>query len=206
MDMGLEKLTKTVLQMAELSEKSVATSIEGYSEGKNLSEQIYEWSEELRKLQEEVSDLAIELFARYQPVASDLRYIKACMEISYGFSRFGRYAYDIAEVLQMFGDLSECDHALVEKTAITTKEMIRKSIDAFSKRDVELAKSVRQMDDIVDNNYREHVSKMIREPKLDIKCVASTTLILRYLERIADHASYIGDSVIFIATRKHAGA
>ena len=65
--------------------------------------QIFEWSEKLKIFQLEVSDLATELIFRYQPVATDLRYIRSCMEIAYGFSRFGRYAYDIIEVLRNNG-------------------------------------------------------------------------------------------------------
>jgi phosphate transport system protein len=206
MDMGLERLSVMLSEMASLSEKSVSSSIEAYMESKNIAEQIHSWSEELRFLQEEVSDLATELIARYQPVASDLRYIRACMEISYGFSRFGRYAYDIAEVLEMFGDLTGCDHSIVEETAKITKEMIRMSIDAFSKRDIELAKSIEKMDDFVDEKYRTHVNKVVKDGGLsgNLKCYLSATLIMRYLERIADHSSYIGDSVVYIVTGQRA--
>ena len=200
MDIGLEKLTNTLMQMADISEKSVTMSIQAYSEGGNQPKELLRRSEELRALQEEVSDLAIELIARYQPVASDLRFIKACMEISYGFFRYGRYAHDIAQVLDMWGDLSQCDRSTVEVTAKTTKEMIRMSIDAFTRRDIELAKNIETLDDFVDDKYRSYVKKIIAEGQKDIKCAMSTTLILRYLERIADHSSYIGDSVVFIVT------
>jgi len=117
MDMGLGRLSDTILEMASLSEKSVTTAIEAYEGGGKFGEQIREWSDELRRKEDEVSDLAIELLARYQPVASDLRFIKSCMEISYGFSRLGRYAYDISEVLETFGDLSACDRSEVELAA-----------------------------------------------------------------------------------------
>jgi phosphate transport system protein len=200
MDMGLERLTNLVLEMASLSEKSVATSIEAYSTGKNLSEEIRNWSEQLRKMQDDVSELAIELIARYQPVATDLRFIRSSMEISYGFWRFGRYALDIAEVLDMFGNLSECDHSTVDITAKTTKEMMRMSIDAFAKRDVELAKNIEKLDDFVDEKYREHVSRVMKVGSISLKCAMSATLILRYLERIADHSASIGDSVMYIVS------
>src|SRR5271165_1251570 len=127
--------------MAALSEKSVTASIEAYTSGKNQVKEIYSWSEELRRLQDDVSELTIDIIARYQPVATDLRFITAAMEIAYGFSRFGRYAYDIAEVLELCGDLSSCNKSVIELTAKTTKEMIRMSVDAFSNRDVELAKN-----------------------------------------------------------------
>ena len=55
--------------------------------------------------------------ARYQPVATDLRYIKSCLEISYVLSRFGGYGYEIVEVLDMMGSISECDKTVVKEAA-----------------------------------------------------------------------------------------
>ncbi|HZI71951.1 MAG TPA: PhoU domain-containing protein [Nitrososphaeraceae archaeon] len=81
-------------------------------------------------MQEEVSDLAIELIALYQPVVSDIRFIKSCMEISYGFSRFSRYSYDIADVLETMDFISDCDKSTVLETAITGREMILLSLQA----------------------------------------------------------------------------
>src|SRR2546430_9741557 len=115
MDIGLEKLRNMVLDMAKLSQNTVSTAIDAYVQGRDLRERIYGWSEELRMLQDEVSELAIELIARYQPVASDLRFIKSCMEVAYGFSRFGRYAHDISDVLGIFGDLSRSEERRVGK-------------------------------------------------------------------------------------------
>ena len=198
MDMGLERLNSLMQEMATMSEDAVAEAIEAYQTGKR-SKQVYEWSDRLRSLHRQVSELSMELIARYQPVASDLRYIKACFEISYGFFRFGRYAHDIAEVLEMFGDLSKCDHSKVNETAKKTQEMIRMSIDAFTRKDVELAKQIPSMDDIVDERYRKNLQEVIRSTG-DMKCPLSATLILRYLERIADHATYIAESVVYIVT------
>jgi phosphate transport system protein len=198
MDMGLEKLNSLMLEMATLSEDAVAEAIEAYDKGKKSS-QVTEWADRLRSLHRQVSEMSMELIARYQPVASDLRYIKACFEISYGFFRYGRYAHDIAEVLEMFGDLSKCDHTKVNETAKKTQEMIRMSIDAFTRKDVELAKQIPAMDDIVDERYRKNLREVMVGSS-DMKCSLSATLILRYLERIADHASYIGESVVYIVT------
>src|SRR6059058_2068579 len=149
MDMGLEKLRNMVLDMAELSQNTVSTSIDAYVQGRDLRDRIYSWSEELRMLQDEVSELAVELIARYQPVASDLRFIKSCMEVSYGFSRFGRYAHDISDVLDI-------------------------------------------------------VKKSAQVPEGNLKCFVSGTLILRYLERIADHATYVGETVLYIVSGERA--
>jgi phosphate transport system protein len=97
------------MDMAKLSEQSVFTSIEAYDNGKNHKRQIFDWSEKLRSLQEETGDLVIESIARFQPVATDLRFLRSCMELAYGFSRFGRYAYDIVDVLETIGPIPACD-------------------------------------------------------------------------------------------------
>lgn len=198
MDLGLERLNSLLLEMATISESSVATAINAYQKSEKGSE-VKESAKKLRALHHQVSELSMEIIARYQPVASDLRFIKACFEISYGFFRYGRYARDIVEVLEIFGDLSTCDHKAVVDTAVKTQEMIRMSIDAFARRDVELAKKIPDADDVVDARYREYLRRVITR-STDLKCTLSATLILRYLERISDHATYIGDSVVYIVT------
>jgi phosphate transport system protein len=202
MDMGLDRLRNMIIDMGKLSDNTVSTAIDAFLQGKDMRERIYGWSEELRILQDEVSELAVELLARYQPVASDLRFIKSCMEIAYGFSRFGRYAHDISDVFSVFGDLSGCDKSSIEEAGEYTKNMIRLSIKAFNERDVELADRVRKMDDTVDSIYLSFVKRAAHSASTgaDLKCTVSATLILRYLERIADHATYVGETVLYIAS------
>ena len=197
MDLGMERLTNMLLEMGELSQQTVAAAIEAYRSGKNVQD-VNKWSKKLKQLDDQVSDISIELIARYQPVASDLRYIKASLEISYGFYRYGRYSHDIMEVLETFGDLTKCDRNVVESTAEKAKEMIKLSVEAFANQDVDLANKITAMDDYVDNAYRDYIKKLMKSRNVDIRCALSQTLILRYLERIADHAVYIGRSVIFI--------
>lgn len=198
MDLGLAQLNAMLLEMASLSQSAVTASIEAYSHGGKGGE-VRKMAERLQTLHRQVSDLAMEVIARYQPVATDLRFIKACLEISYGFFRYGRYALDIVEVLEMFGDLGKCDRSAVVDTAKLTQDMIRMSADAFARRDVTLARKIPQMDDAVDENYRKNLLKVMSS-KSNLKCSLSGTLILRYLERIADHATYIGESVDYIVT------
>ena len=192
-DVGLDKLRGVLLGMADLSERSVATSIHNYIANSAESEQVHKWSEMLRSLEEEVSEVAVELIAR-------LRFIKSCMEVAYGFSRFGRYAYDISEVLAVVGDISTCDKSDVIEAGKQTQEMIRLSIKAFTKTDTETAREVKKMDDTVDQIYRDYVKKATTSQDAKVKCSLSGTLILRYLERIADHATYIAESTLYIAS------
>lgn len=202
MDMGLEKLKNLLIQMGELSEKTVAIAIEAYTKGTNVRTQVYDNSEELRVKQEEVNDLATELIARYQPVAIDLRFITSSMEIAYGFSRFGRYAYDIADVLSIFTGVANCEKADIEAAGKQASEMIRISLKAFTERDVILAGRLGAMDNVVDELYRNSLRRINQEDGVDLKCYFIETLILRYIERIADHAEDVGESVAYTVTGK----
>jgi len=215
-DSGLESLTKIIMDMAELSEKCVLNAIELYEKGFAKRTQIFEWSEKLRVSQSKVTDLATELIMRYQPVAKDLRYIRSCMEIAYGFSRFGRYAYDIVEVLETMGSFEKCDKSLVMKTSDIACEMIRLSINALKTKQIDAVSKLYNMDNSVDALYRNYLTNLIMLKRdssnyllkedssnyllKDPHCAISALLILRYLERIADHACYIGDSVCYIVT------
>ena len=197
LDIGLERLKNMLIDMGNFSEQTVSTAIDAYTQNKDLVNEVYAASERLRMLEEEVSELAIELLARYQPVASDLRFIKSCLEIAYGFTRFGRYAYDIMLVRRIIGDLSQCDTKLIEEAGRHAKEMIRLSIKAFIERDINLAKKLKEMDTVIDDLYLNYVKAAATSNK-DIRCAIAGTLILRYLERIADHATYIADSIQYI--------
>jgi phosphate transport system protein len=196
------------MDMANLSVNSVDDAIEYYEKDVGSQKQIFEWSEQLRVLQDEVAELATELIARYQPVASDLRFIRSCMEISYGFFRFGRYAYDIMDIIGTMGSISDCDKTPVLEMAGIARNMIHISIKALQTKDKDAAKKLYEMDDTVDLLYRKYLrellkpinrkemNEMLKEPR----CYISMLLILRHLERIADHACYIGDSVHYIVT------
>ena len=193
------------MDMAHLSEASVNAALDSYQKGITARSQIFEYSEELRVLQTEVTDYATELIARYQPVARDLRFIQSSMEIAYGFSRFGRYAYDIAEVLEMIGPLPDCDKSQVSEMAKTVKDMINVSVQSLDKLDKDASNKLYMMDDSVDALYRNYLRKVLTQSKNEIrdsepKCYISALLILRYLERISDHACYIGDCVHYVIT------
>ena len=131
----------------------------------------------------------MELLARYQPLAGDLRYIKSCIDIAYDLSRFGRYAYDIALApIWLENNLSSCDFKIPLDMADKALAMMRKSMVAFRNRDVQLAKTLPEDDDVIDRIFKEALQGMLKERDIEMKCVIATTLLIRHLERIADHA------------------
>jgi phosphate transport system protein len=167
LDLGIDRVRNIIMEMAKLSKNSVFTALDSYKKGVKVKREIFEWSEKLRVLQEEVADLAVELIARYQPVATDLRFIRSCMEISYGFSRFGRYSYDMADVLETMGSISDCDKSAVLEMANRVREMILLSVAAFQSRDKNAAAQLYEMDDIVDTLYRKYLLKVINPSQKD---------------------------------------
>jgi phosphate transport system protein len=200
MDMGLERLSNAIADMAQLAQDSVTKAIRAYENGDRVRDEAFSRATKLSQLGTEVDELGVDLLARYQPVASDLRFIKSCLEISYGFSRFGRYAYDISQVLETYGDLSGCDKTVIHELSVKVTDMIARSIQSFKTRDVDLAKSLRKEDDEVDKIYLKYASELAKEKNVTVRCALASTLVMRYLERIADHACYIGDSVVYIVT------
>ncbi len=197
MDIGLERLTNMLSDMAKLSTKAVELAVKGFIEGKNLEDEVFQLSEQLRWLQDEVSDLSVELIARYQPVAGDLRFLRSAMEVAYGFSRFGRYAYDISQIIPTFGKLEECEKQVVIRVSEIVKEMLEISIRSFIEKRTELVDRLEEFDTLVDKAYKQHVEQSLLRAGSK-KCDMAVMLILRYLERIADHATYIGSSVEYI--------
>jgi phosphate transport system protein len=203
LDLGIDRIRNIIMDMAKLSESSVFAAIESYKSGTAIKKHIFDQSEKLRILQDEVADLAIELIARYQPVATDLRFIRSCMEISYGFSRFGRYSYDIVDVLETMGSISDCDKSAVLGMTDTVREMILLSVGSLQSRNKDAVQKLYEMDDTVDALYKKYLRE-VTSPETDAakksahpRCYISALLILRYLERISDHACYIGDSILY---------
>lgn len=208
-DLALEKLTNMILDMANLSEKAIIDALEIYrtpTEPHAFSyDHVFQISEQLRILREETSGLAIETLARYQPFAGDLRFINSCLDIAYDLARFGRYAYDIALTPYWLGDVKECDIELPMSMADKALAMIRKSMDAFKTRDAALAKMLPADDDEVDAMYKSTILNLLNDEDISNKCTLITTLLVRHIERIADHACYIADAVVYIVDGEKLG-
>ena len=203
--MGLTKVSSIVIDMANLAESTVAKAVISYNEDDpSAKKQIFESSAKLRFLQDEVSELTIELIARFQPVATDLRFIKSCMELAYAFSRFGTYPYDIITVLEILGPLQLCDKTPVIRMSKLVLEMMGLGVSALRLRDNSNLSKIYEMEEMVDVLYRKGLresSQLIQSNNYsDNRCNISTALILKYLERISDHACYIADSVNYIET------
>ena len=203
LDKGLEEFTAMVYKMGKVAEKAVAISVRGFLEGKDASEDVHELSEILVGRTVEVEEKAFSLIVKYQPVASDLRIINSYMKVAYDFERYGRYAWDISFISTRFNGLSTCDKWIYEyigKMAEKVLQMVTISINSLKSLDTELVKTMTKTEQEVDDMYLEYLGKLVEEAGVTNECTISSTLVVRYLERIADHATHIMEDVVYIAT------
>ncbi|OGD52808.1 phosphate transport system regulatory protein PhoU [Candidatus Bathyarchaeota archaeon RBG_13_38_9] len=205
LDSGLNDLADLLDDMCKLATDTVSASIQAYLEGGDVFIQVRQWSDTLFNLHTQVGDKAIELIARYQPVATDLRLIKASIEISYDLSRFGRYAYDISTILKKFNGTRmrvEYGRDVIAEMGERTMSMIKSSIKAYRTKNIQLAEKVGEDDKEIDEIYLNHLKYSAENPPQSMEQLIADILTVRHLERIADHAVDLSSSVIYMITGK----
>ncbi len=160
-DLGLERLKKIILEMAQLSEHEVAKAIELSSESPDALRQSTQTPVRLEELHTEAVELASEMLTRYQPAAPDRRFIKSCIEMAYIFTHSNQYTYDLLHASAVFGNLSGLNKGVVEEATRQASEMMRLNMQAFMNRDDEPGANVARMDEIVDEVYLSLAKKLI---------------------------------------------
>lgn len=200
-DPSLKKLTQIMAEMGEMVTECISLAIDSFLSGSDAADKVYELSDKIRTKYFEVEDLTFDMLLKYQPVADDFRLIRSSTEISYAFSRFGRYAYDITQVRDLFGDISECKNDSLSEISKKVKNMIHDAVQSFAELDIRKATKIHEDEKFIDKIYRERLPQLI-ELK-NTKCALAEALLLRYLERIGDHAVFMSDAINYIVTGKH---
>jgi phosphate transport system protein len=201
LDVGLEQLTVMVYRMGEVAEKAIDVSITRFMNGKDATTAVRELSDVLATMSVEVENKVFELIVKYQPVASDLRIINSYMKIAYDFERYGRYAWDISFTHKRLAELDKCASSsdLMQKLAETVSKMVSKSVQALKQNDGEMAKGLANIENEADELYFAYLDQLSKA-KARSKCVMCNLLVSRFLERIADHTTYVGEAIVYIST------
>ena len=211
----LDYLRSRLLEMSALVEDSVYRSVLSLSEkDPQQAQRVLQNEAEINRMEIEIDDLATRLLALQQPMATDLRLLTSAIKINNDLERMGDLAVNIVErALSLINE--PLIKPLIDIPAMATRvqSMIRKSLDAFVKRDAELARTVLVSDDAVDELrdaiYEELISFMERDPKT-IRQGINLMFVARNLERLADHATNIAEDVLFLVegvdVRHHAEA
>lgn len=202
---NIKKLEQELMTMGELVVKAIEHSIEALKardiiEAKKIiSDDFF-----INEKQWEIEERCINLIATQQPVATELRELISLLNIITELERTGDYARGIANIVLMLGK-EPLIKPLIDIPRMTEKaiNMIEESLEAFIKRDIEMAKAVYGKDDEVDmlyeQVYRELLTFMIEDPKT-ITSATYLIWIAHNLERIADRATNICERVIFLIT------
>jgi phosphate transport system protein len=190
-----------VYKSGEVAECAINMSIRGFMNGKDVTEAVRELSDIIGTMTVEIENKAFELIVKYQPVASDLRIINSYMKIAYDFERYGRYAWDISFTQQKLAKKDKCavSSELMQKLVEKVSEMVGKSVAALKQHDAELAKSLAVTETEVDELFLAYLNQLSKVRGRS-KCVMCNLLVSRYLERIADHTTYVGEAIVYIAT------
>jgi phosphate transport system protein len=203
----LQALRNQLLTMGGLVEERVHRAIHALvHRWEDEAQRIIASDKEINDLQMEIDDRCLKLLATQTPLAVDLRLITSAMKINADLERVGDQAVNIAEnVLVLIPQPPLKPLIDLPRMAAIAEKMIRDALDAFVKKDAELARDVLRRDDEVDNLkdqvFRELLTYMMADPGT-IQRALSLILIGRNLERIADHATNIAEDVIFIAEAK----
>lgn len=203
-DEALKDLNKDILRMGAFAEEAIYKSVEALKNSdKEMAKGVIENDNKIDELELEIDEKCIDLIARYQPMAKDLRFITTGMKLNAELERIADIALDIAQRV-----LEIVDRPLLKplvdlpRLAVIAQNMVRMSIDSFIKGDVELAKKViltdPEPDKLKNLITRELIEDyMVKDPSSSPRAVP-LLLIARFLERICDHATNIAEDVIYM--------
>ena len=207
-DMQLRKLNNELIEMGSLIETAIARAYKGLiNQNIEIAKENVEFNREIDQKEKEVENICLKLLLQQQPVASDLRLISSAIKMITDMERIGDQAADISELTILMSKtqyIKRLDH--IEQMAKATIEMVTTSVDAFVKRDLELARSVFARDDIVDNLFvtiKNDLIELIREDVNNGEQAIDLIMVAKYFERIGDHAVNLADWVIFSIVGHH---
>ena len=199
----LSDLKERLLTMGSVVEAQVARSIKSLVDRDNaMATKVIEADHEVNRMEVEIDEECIRLLALRQPEAGDLRFITTAMKIVTDIERIGDLAVDVSErALELNEEPNLKPYIDIPRMAKAARNMLKEALDAFVNRNAELAWSVLDEDDFVDELnkqiFRELLTFMIEDPH-SISRAIRITYISKYLERIADHATNIAEMVVYL--------
>jgi phosphate transport system protein len=204
LDGELKELKNGILKMGTYIEEAIYKSIEALkSRDKGIAQGVIDNDVVVDSLELEVDEKCIDLIARYQPMAKDLRFITTGIKINMELERIADIAVDIAQrVMEIAGKPLLKPLVDIPKLTVIAQGMVKMAVDAFVRGDVELAKKVIFSDSEADT-LRNAITReliedyMAKDPSTAPRAV-QLLLIARFLERICDHATNIAEDVIYM--------
>ena len=206
-DEQLFELNREIIEMGAMCEEAIASAVKALTAGDmELAGRVKANSSAIDQMERDIEGHCMKLLLHQQPVARDLRLISAALKMITDMERIGDQAEDIAEIVTFLNGHTMEGMELIEEMARETIEMVTASVDAFVKKDVELAQKVIDQDDIVDDYFSRvkcGIITLITDNHADGEFALDLLMISKYFERIGDHATNIAEWVIYSVTGTH---
>ncbi|MEF3307540.1 phosphate signaling complex protein PhoU [Paenibacillus sp. GYB004] len=206
-DSSLGDLRKQLIEMGNMVEQAIMSSVRSLKEGNlELASSVIAQDAAVNAIEESIDEAGTRLIATQQPVAKDLRRILIAFKMAGDLERMADLAVDIAKVTLRIGEEPLIKPLVdIPRMAEIVQVMTRDSIEAYVNENVDLAYRMAKMDDDVDQLHsqilRELFSYMVENPRT-INQSQLLCFVSRYLERMADHATNIGESVVYLVKGK----
>jgi phosphate transport system protein len=207
-DKELDELHLEIIKMGSLVEESIDNTIFALKkQDVAMAKKIFNNDDIIDDLEKKIERICLNLIATQQPLAKDLRSISAALKIITDMERIADHSSDIAEItIRMAHEKYIKPLIDIPRMAELARIMVNKSIDAYIKQDMALAIEVCKSDDAVDDLFSKITLELINLMKNDSSTIEQgidLMLIAKYLERMADHATNIGEWVVFNITGEH---
>lgn len=201
----LEELQAEILKMGGIVEEAIDRAVHSLSnQDVALARQVIDDDDVVDDLEIAIEKRCLNILALQQPVAGDLRVVGTALKIVTDLERMADHASDIAKVtVRLEGQPLIKPLIDIPRMAELAQRMTREALTSYVRRDQELARRMIQLDDSVDHLYgqifRELLVYMMEDPRT-IRQATYLLFVAQYLERVADHATNLGEWVIFMVT------
>jgi phosphate transport system protein len=199
----LAQVRERVLLMGARVEEMMTASRKAFAERDgDLARQIIRSDSQIDTLEVEIDELCLQVLARRQPVASDLRFITATLKLVTDLERIGDLCVNMCErVAELSEDGTYPTQGPLPRIGEAAQAMLHDALDAFVAGDATKAEQVVERDNVVDAYYAQLFPELVAHMMSDPTVVFRSTRMLsigKYIERIADHATNIGELVVFM--------
>lgn len=208
-DEQLAELNNELIEMGALCEEAIAAAAKTLvDDNDKLVQSVINMEDEIDRREHIIENMCFKLVLKQQPVAGDLRRISAALKMITDMERIGDQALDITEMSDYIRNASFPEHIDLGEMARAAVKMVTDSVDAFVKRDVEMAEAVIKYDDVMDELFikvKHAVTDMISADPQTGEYAVDLMMTAKYFERIGDHAVNVAEWVEFSVTGVHKG-
>ncbi|HBP82656.1 MAG TPA: phosphate transport system regulatory protein PhoU [Planctomycetaceae bacterium] len=199
----IQQLKQLILRFGTIVEESINRSnIALFKKDVALARRVMDNDSEIDRMEVEVEEECLKILALYQPVAADLRFVVAVLKINNDLERIGDLASNIAKRVAQLENTGPYELPReIPLMAKQAEEMVKKSLDAVVNGDPDLARLIREEDDVVDagrQSVRKNMMEQIKQNPESVESLLRINSVSKHLERIADMATNIAEDVIYM--------